>query len=108
VLKTLRERATILVSLGDCAGFGCVPMLRNQFDNQEVLERGYVEVESTALGAVPDEDLPKLLPRVQPIHEYVKVDAWIPGCPPSAEAIWKAVAGLLGQPAAASVPLSYD
>jgi NAD-reducing hydrogenase small subunit len=108
VLKTLRERATILVSLGDCAGFGCVPMLRNQFDNQEVLERGYVEVESTALGAVPDEDLPKLLPKVQPIHEYVKVDAWIPGCPPSAEAIWKAVAGLLGQPVPASVPLSYD
>lgn len=108
VLKTLRERSTILVSLGDCAGFGCVPMLRNQFDNQEVLERGYVEVESTALGAVPDEDIPQLLTKVQPIHEYVKVDAWIPGCPPSPQAIWKALAGLLGQPVSAAVPLSYD
>lgn len=108
VLQTLRERATILVSLGDCAGFGCIPMLRNQFEPQEVLERGYVEVESTALGAVPDEDLPRLLPKVQPIHEYVKVDAWIPGCPPSAEAIWKAVAGLLGESVPVAVPLSYD
>ena len=51
VLKKLRERAKILVSLGDCAGFGCVPMLRNQFSVQDVLERAYVEVESTAMGA---------------------------------------------------------
>ena len=108
VLKKLRERAKILVSLGDCAGFGCVPMLRNQFDTQEVLERAYVEVESTAMGAVPDEEVPKLLPRVRPIHEYVKVDAWIPGCPPSPAAIWKALAALLGQPATEKVALSYD
>src|SRR5690606_24459929 len=107
VLRTVRERAKVLVSLGDCAGFGCIPMLRNQFDCEEVLERAYVEVESTALGAVPNEEVPRLLPKVQPIHEYVKVDAWIPGCPPSAETIWKAVAGLLGQGCEAPA-LSYD
>lgn len=95
VLKTLREKAKVLVSLGDCAGFGCVPMLRNQFPLDEILERAYVEVESTALGAVPQEEVPELLPKVRPIHEFVKVDAWIPGCPPTPEAIWRALAGLL-------------
>ena len=75
----------------------------------EVLDRAYVEVESTALGAVPTEEVPKLLPKVRPIHECVKVDAWIPGCPPSPEAIWAAVAALLtGAPAAEPVALSYD
>lgn len=32
-------------------------------------------------GSVPQEEVPKLLPKVRPIHEFVKVDAWIPGLP---------------------------
>jgi NAD-reducing hydrogenase small subunit len=108
VLQQIREKAKVLVSLGDCAGFGCVPMLRNLFDTDEVLDRAYVEVESTALGSVPQEEVPKLLPKVRPIHEYVKVDAWIPGCPPSPEVIWQALSALLtGKPAEEPV-LSYD
>lgn len=108
VLKQLRARSKVLVSLGDCAGFGCVPMLRNQFSNEEVLDRAYVEVESTALGEVPVVEVPKLMPKVRPIHEYVKVDAWIPGCPPSPKAIWQAVAGLLGGKPSGEPVLNYD
>ncbi len=108
VLQTIRARAKVLVSLGDCAGFGCVPMLRNLFPVEEVLERAYVDAESNSEGAVPQEEVPALLPNVKPIHEYVKVDAWIPGCPPSAAAIWNAVEGLLtGKPAEEPV-LNYD
>jgi NAD-reducing hydrogenase small subunit len=108
VLLEMRAKSKILVSLGDCAGFGCVPMLRNQFETNEVLERAYFEAESNATGAMPTQEVPVLLPKVRPIHELVKVDAWIPGCPPSPEAIWQAVAGLLtGKPAEEPV-LSYD
>lgn len=109
VLRAIRAQAKLLVSLGDCAGFGCVPMLRNFFPLEEVLDRAYIEVESTALGAVPTEEVPKLLPQVRPIHEHVKVDAWIPGCPPSADAIWKNLSALLsGTPAERLVKLNYD
>jgi NAD-reducing hydrogenase small subunit len=108
VLQSLRAACDTLVSLGDCAGFGCVPMLRNQFPNQEVLDRAYIEVESTAFGAVPTREVPKLLPQVKPIHECVKVDAWIPGCPPSADAIWTAVSALLRGEVAEGVKLEYD
>ena len=109
VLHRIREQAKVLVSLGDCAGFGCVPMLRNMFSADEVLDHAYIHVESTALGAVPQEEVPKLMPKVRPIHEYVKVDAWIPGCPPSPEAIWNAVKALLtGQPNNEPTVLSYD
>ncbi len=101
VLKDLRSKAKVLVSLGDCAGLGCVPMMRNLFDTQDVLDRAYVAGESTALGQVPeDEELPRLTDKVRPIHEYVKVDAYIPGCPPNAESIWKSLQALLsGKPA---------
>ena len=30
-----------------------------------------------------------------PIHEVVKVDYFIPGCPPSGDAIWKVLTALL-------------
>ncbi len=108
VLKSLRAACDVLVSLGDCAGFGCVPMMRNQFPMEEVLDRAYIEVESTALGSVPTEEIPKLLPKVVPIHECVKVDAWIPGCPPSAERIWSAVAALITGEPSESLQLEYD
>lgn len=109
VLRTVRRQAKLVVSLGDCAGFGCIPMLRNLFPTQEVLERAYVEAESNALGSVPRQEVPALLSKVRPIHEYVKVDAWIPGCPPRPEAIWSKLLVLLtGEAAAEPVVLRYD
>jgi NAD-reducing hydrogenase small subunit len=63
VLLELREASEMLVSLGDCAGFGCVPMLRNQFTTEEVLDRAYIDIESTAFGSVPMSEVPKLLPK---------------------------------------------
>ena len=35
-----------------------------------------------------DEELPLPLDKVHPLHEVVKVDYFLPGCPPPAEAIW--------------------
>jgi len=41
------------------------------------------------------EDLPLLLDRVYPCHEIVKIDYFLPGCPPSGDAIWAALRALL-------------
>ena len=35
------------------------------------------------------------MPRVRPLHEIVKVDLFIPGCPPPSDAIFYALAELL-------------
>jgi NAD-reducing hydrogenase small subunit len=40
-------------------------------------------------------ELPLPLNKVHPIHEVVKVDYFIPGCPPSGDAIWKVLTDLL-------------
>jgi NAD-reducing hydrogenase small subunit len=35
------------------------------------------------------------LDRVYPSHEVVKIDYFLPGCPPSGDAIWAALRALL-------------
>jgi NAD-reducing hydrogenase small subunit len=87
LLKQARAQTKILVSLGDCAVTGNVTALRNAWINsdQAVLEKAYVET-SDEKAQIPM-DVPKLLKKVRPLHEVVKVDYFIPGCPPSAAII---------------------
>ena len=95
VAKDLRANCKILMVWGDCACFGGIVAMRNLFDTEEILQR-YYSTESTTEGSkVPrSEDLPPLI-RVRSINEVVKVDCYVPGCPPSAKAIHYAVAELL-------------
>ena len=83
VLKDYREKADILVAFGTCACFGGIPGMRNLHHRREVLDRAYVETESTVDGRLPDgADIPRLLQNVKPLSDVVKVDYIIPGCPP--------------------------
>jgi NAD-reducing hydrogenase small subunit len=94
--KEMRERCKILIALGDCAVFGGIVNLRNFIPKEEVLKRGYVETESTTEGKVPQaEELGKLTNQVSGINKVVKVDVYIPGCPPSADSIYYALTELI-------------
>ena len=96
VLRLMRARCKILIAFGDCAITGNVPAMRNQCKLDEVLERGFVETESTQISGHPDQTIvPRLLPKVRPIQEFVKVDVSICGCPPDADTIWYALTELL-------------
>lgn len=90
----LRDRAAILVALGDCAVTANVPAMRNRFSTEEVLGRAYLE-NATANQQLPGEGAPRLLAQARPLHELVTVDVFIPGCPPPAAAIGFALAELL-------------
>jgi NAD-reducing hydrogenase small subunit len=88
-IERVRERSRVVVSFGDCAVTGNVTSLRNPLGKAEpVLRRSYLEL-ATLNPRIPDEKgiVPRLLDRVQPVHEVVKVDYYIPGCPPPAERI---------------------
>ncbi|HOJ22874.1 MAG TPA: NADP oxidoreductase [Armatimonadota bacterium] len=95
-LKEMREKCQILLALGDCACFGGIPTMRNLVGTEEALKRAYIETPSTVDGEVPsDPELCQLLDRTRACNEVVKVDAYLPGCPPSAQAIGWAIKELL-------------
>jgi NAD-reducing hydrogenase small subunit len=102
VLRDFRKHCDILISLGDCAIDGGVPAMRNTVPLKECLREAY----STDARRGPavhnpnniipnDPELPLLLDKVYPCHEVVKIDYYLPGCPPSADTIWQALVALL-------------
>lgn len=93
-LHHFRSRTKLLVSLGDCAVTANVPSMRNPFDVDCVLRRGYEE-NADENRKPPTENVPKLLPQSRPLHELVKVDVFVPGCPPSADLIHFVISELL-------------
>lgn len=93
-IKLVRERTKILVSLGDCAVTANVPGMRNPFGTKAVYDQAYRENVTFDPG-IPNQVVPALLPNSRPIHEFVQVDVFVPGCPPSADTIYYVVSELL-------------
>jgi NAD-reducing hydrogenase small subunit len=93
-IKIVRERTKILVSLGDCAVTANVPGMRNSFGTKAVYDRAYRENVTFDPG-IPNQVVPALLPTSRPVHEFVNVDVFVPGCPPSADTIHYVVTELL-------------
>jgi len=97
----IRERSKFVISLGDCAVTGNVPAMRNPYEVEELFRRAYVE---NATWPETPEQRSKLLPKhnvppheriARPLHEIIKVDLYVPGCPPPADAIWFVLTELL-------------
>lgn len=93
-IQLVRERTKILISLGDCAVTANVPGMRNPFGLKAVFDRAYRENVTFDPG-IPNQVVPALLPCSRPVHEFVTVDIFVPGCPPSADTIYYVVTELL-------------
>jgi len=95
VAKMMRERSKILIALGDCAVFGGVPSMRNFVGIDEALRRAYIETESTVDGQIPHHEDIAVMQETRAVDQVVPVDIYLPGCAPSADAIWYVVSELL-------------
>ena len=89
VLRDFRKHCRVLVAMGACAVNGGIPAMRNQFELEDCLKEAYVDGVGVANPGIPnDPEIPLLLNKVHPIHEVVKIDYFLPGCPPSGDTIW--------------------
>ena len=98
VLHEFRENCDVLISFGDCATMGGIPAMRNNIPLEECINEAYRDGPTVynPKGIVPqDPEIPLLLDKVYPAHEVVKIDYFLPGCPPSADTLWAALTALL-------------
>ena len=93
-LQKIRSRSHVLVSLGDCAVTGNVPAMRNSVPVGKLLQRIYVDGAQEGK-MVPSERVPLLLKQARSLREFVKVDFYLPGCPPPSKAIASLLTHLL-------------
>jgi NAD-reducing hydrogenase small subunit len=84
--------------------------MRNTVPVEECIAEAYIDGPTARTGnterVLPrDGELPMLLNEVVPCHEVVKVDYFLPGCPPRAGLLWSALHALVtGNP----LELPYD
>jgi NAD-reducing hydrogenase small subunit len=111
VLREFRRQCRVLVAVGACAVTGGIPAMRNNVPLAQCLDEAFVHGMGLANPGIPDDpELPLLLSQVHPLHEVVRVDYFLPGCPPSADAIWSLLTAVLeGRPLALPLEqLHYD
>lgn len=106
IAKLLRKKSKVMVAFGSCSNKGCIPALANLYSRQELLDRVYVECESTEN---PDKiypqtkymveegelTLPEFHNTVRTLADVVQVDYYLPGCPPIADRIWDVVLAIV-------------
>lgn len=93
-IQKIRQRTRVLISLGDCAVTGNVPGMRNSIPAQKLLQRIYVDG-ADERKAIPTDRVPALLKQARPLREFVKVDMYLPGCPPPSRTILGVINDLL-------------
>ena len=93
-IKKIRAHTKMLVAMGDCAITGNVPSMRNPIGPEAILDRAYIQ-NASAQQQIPCVVVPRLLKIVRPIHEFAKVDVFLPGCPPSADTFHTALTALI-------------
>jgi NAD-reducing hydrogenase small subunit len=96
VLHEFRRKCRVLVAIGACAINGGLPAQRNHLSLPLILQEVYRSRPGLERGMIPnDPELPLPLNKVHPLREVVRIDYVIPGCPPSADAIWEVLGHVL-------------
>ena len=109
VLREFRKFCRVLVSVGQCAITGGLPAMRNGIPLQELLEESYFKGPTSTNKLIPnDEEIPMILDRVYPCHEIVKIDATLPGCPPSGELFWELLCAVRDGGSLDTIPFKFD
>lgn len=94
VAHQMRAKCRTLIALGTCATHGGIPSLANSYTNDQLLARYYATETTDKADGYPAEGLPPLLGACYAVDEKIKVDLYVPGCPPHPDHIFAALAAL--------------
>jgi NAD-reducing hydrogenase small subunit len=100
VLESFRKHCDVLIATGDCAITGGIPATRNHIPLRACLAEAYLDgptVHNPERKIPSDPELPLILDKVYPCHQLVKMDYFLPGCPPPADTLFQALLALLTQ-----------
>ncbi len=100
IARLLRDKSKVMVAFGACACFGGIPALANFTNRDEIFRRAYIEAPSNdnENGTLPltrtevtegELELPELFDTVLTLEQVVKVEYFVPGCPPPVDLILK-------------------
>jgi F420-non-reducing hydrogenase small subunit len=98
VAKLLRQKSKIMVAFGSCACFGGIPGLANITYADDIMDYVYNKTPSmdNPEGTLPqveyhapegDLELPEMYDTVKTLEDFVEVDYFMPGCPPTVDRI---------------------
>ena len=83
VAKKMREQCDMIIALGTCATHGGIPALSNSYTNEDLMDRYYhTETTDDEGENYPSKDIPALLDACHAVDEKIKVNIYLPGCPP--------------------------
>ena len=102
IARLLRNKSKVMIAFGSCACFGGIPGLANLTNRAEIFQRVYIEVPSLENGSktLPQTltkvkegelELPEFYDTVSTLAQVIKVEYFMPGCPPPVDLIMTAV-----------------
>lgn len=93
--EAMRKACKKLIAFGTCAVYGGISGATMAHSREELIHSAFGQGPSTKAGAGPTRDVAPLEKLVTPIDEVVKVDLYLPGCPPHAAFIFDAIISLV-------------
>ena len=106
-LFEVRRKSQFLIGWGTCAVFGGVPALANSYDLEELISESYGRTTDPFLYYLADDGVSPdtathyleahLQRKVRSISDVVKVDFFLPGCPPTLELLIELIRELNGE-----------
>lgn len=99
VAREMRQKCKIIIALGTCATHGGIPSLANSWTTAEMVERAFTTETTDKPDAYPSEGVPEILDACYAVDEKIKVDIYLPGCPPHPDQVFNALVALVqGKP----------
>jgi F420-non-reducing hydrogenase small subunit len=103
VAHEMRRKCKIIIALGTCATHGGIPALANSWTPGQIMERAFTTETTDKTDAYPSDGVPAMLETCCAVDEKIKVDIYLPGCPPHPDQVFNALVALVqGKPLSVS------